>query len=435
MNRNRRLIPAVLMSGFLIALAFLPVRADYREAVSAFESKDYARAAELFHIEVESAPNYDFGWYMLGMCSVQQKQWGEAEEFFNKAIELNPNKFSYYQGIAKLHADQGDREGAIAILEERAGLAESDQEKRIMHTTLGTYYAKLNKHGQAIPHLEEAKAIGASAGILTQLGISYYNLNDFDNAIKNLAVVAEKQPNNKNLIFFLGNSYLNNAQRTRDEATKLRLYDEAVRRARTLILLDQSDWQYHNLLARSLFGSKRFGDALTSFNTVLRTKPDYCYAYTNIGKVYLAQNSLDQAEITLRKGVECDDANHLTWETLGSVLESRNEIDGSLKAFQEASDIQPTSVSLKGVERLTAKVTNRDLEQEQVRLDRDAEERFKREQAAYEKYQENLDKFYDKDGDGKRDDDNDGQDDGDKGDSGEGDGGEEEEEGDEGEDE
>jgi tetratricopeptide (TPR) repeat protein len=382
-----------LASGSLLFLAVVTTWADYREGVAAFQKKDYATAAQIFQEEVESAPNYSFGWYMLGMISLAQKDFTQAETHFNKAIEIDPNKFSFYQGLAKLQADQKNYQQAVEILEERSGLAETDRDRLILNSTLGSYYSKIDNHAEAVDHLEQAKAISASKSIVSQLGISYYSLGDYDKAIDNLKLAVEQDRENEKLQFFLGSSYLSKAQRTNDQALKVKAYDEAVRMARQLVLLDPKDYQYHNLLARSLFGAKRFGDSLQGFNQVLSLKPDYCYAFTNIGKVYVAMDRLPEAESTLRKGVACDDSNHLTYEVLGSVLEKEKKYDDSLKAFQNAQDRRPTAISLKGVERLQAKITNRDVDDEQARADAKAKADHDQELADYKKYQENLEKF------------------------------------------
>jgi tetratricopeptide (TPR) repeat protein len=405
MTRKRRWIPIGLVSGSLLFLTVFTVRADYREGIKAFQNRDYTRAAEIFQGEVESAPNYSFGWYMLGMISLAEKDFAQAEIHFNKAIEIDPNKFSYYQGQAKLHADQEDHQKAVDILEERQGLAETDRDKLSLHSTLGNYYAKLDNHAAAVEHLEQAKTNPPSFNVCSQLGISYYSLGDYDKAIENLKTALAMKPNNEQLAFFLGSSYLSKAKRTKDEGTKVKLYDEAVRQARQLVLVDDKNYQYHNLLARSLFGAKRFGDSIQGFNRVLSLKPDYCYAYTNIGKVYVAMDNMPLAEGALRKGIECDNNNHLTYEVLATVLENEKKLEESLQAYQDAQDRRPTAVSLEGVERVQAKITNRDLDQEQAKMDADADARHRRELEEYKQYQKNLEKFDEKYGN-KPDDEN-----------------------------
>lgn len=413
MQKNRRWIPVGLIIGSILVVATSVARADYREGIKFFKQRNYEEAARVFREEVEYAPNYSFGWYMLGVISLQQKKFTEAVPHFQKAIELDPNKFIFYQGQAKVHADQGDYQKAIEALEERQGLAESERDKKILNTTLGSYYVKIGNHAQAVQYLEKAKSNPPSISLLSKLGTSYYSLGDFDHAIENLRAANELQRENKNILFLLGNSYISKAQGTRNEPAKISAYNEAVMYSRQLVHLDSQNYQYQNLLARSLFGAKRFGDSLISFEKVLELNPKYCFAYTNVGKVYQAQNRLPEAEGFLKKGIQCDPMSSVTYQVLGSVLEKEKNFDASLKAFKDGEALKSSRISKEGVARLQAKITNRDLEMEQKRLDTAAARQYAEEQQAYEDYQKNLEKFYDKDKknpeEGNKDEDNEGE--------------------------
>lgn len=397
MERNRRWIPAGLIIASLLVVAAPVARADYREGIKFFRQKNYEEAARVFREEVEYAPNYSFGWYMLGMISLQQKKFTEAVPNFQKAIELDPNKFIFYQGQAKLQADQGDYQKAIEVLEERQGLAESERDKKILYTTLGTYYVKIGNNAQAVQYMEKAKSNPPSLSLLSKLGTSYYSLGDYDHAIENLKAANELRRENKNILFFLGSSYISKAQATRNEPAKISAYNEAVMYSRQLVHLDAQNFKYQNLLARSLFGAKRFGDSLLSFEKVLELNSKYCFAYTNIGKVYQAQNRLPEAEGILKKGVLCDPMSSVTYQVLGSVLEKEKKFDLSLKAFKDGEALKSSRASREGVARLQAKITNRNLDVEQKRLDTEAEKKYREDQLAYEEHQKNLEKFYDKD--------------------------------------
>ncbi|MEE8184193.1 MAG: hypothetical protein V3T95_02690, partial [Acidobacteriota bacterium] len=119
------------------------------------------------------------------------------------------------------------------------------------------------------------------------------------------------------------------------------------------------------------------------------------------------------AEGILRKGVLCDPMSSVTYQVLGSVLEKEKKFDLSLKAFKDGEALKSSRASREGVARLQAKITNRNLDVEQKRLDTEAEKKYREDQLAYEEHQKNLEKFYDKDKknleEGNKDKDNEGE--------------------------
>ena len=397
MNRKRQGACAALLAVSFLFGSAIAARADYLEGLKAFRAGDMNRAEEEFKFEVETAPNYDFGWYMLGMISLKKADYPQAEQHLQKAIELSPNKFSYYNGLANLYAAQKEYVRAVELLLERQGLAETGREILTLNQALGFNSVRLGNHQDAVVYLEKAKTNPPNLEVFSQLGRSYIILRDYDKAIAILKTALAVDPDNVSMLQLLGNSIITKAQSVKTDAAKMALYDEVIPYARKLVLLAGDDYLNHNLLGRALFGARRYSDSIASFGKVLELKPDYCFAYSNIGKVYLTQDQPEIAERNLRDGLKCDPKNHVTWELLGSTLEKLSRHDDSLQAFQEARNIKETSVNQEGITRISAIITNRNLDSEQERLDREADEQYQRELAAFEKQQKALDEYYKKD--------------------------------------
>jgi len=72
-------------------------RAFHRQA-----HKDYLGAVDDFEFMLQICPESDNGWCCLGECYISINEYGKAIECFTKAIELDPDDFTYYHYRAKV---------------------------------------------------------------------------------------------------------------------------------------------------------------------------------------------------------------------------------------------------------------------------------------------------------------------------------------------
>lgn len=84
--------------------------------------------------------------------------------------------------------------------------------------------------------------------------------------------------------------------------------------------------------------------ALRGFQAVLQVNPDDVEALTYVGLIYLRQKQYDQAIATLQKAVKLKGDRlvlAVAWNNLGCALQARGKLDEALKAYLEATKLDP----------------------------------------------------------------------------------------------
>jgi tetratricopeptide (TPR) repeat protein len=176
---NRLLAPLAL----LLVLAAAPVAlADYEQALSYFKAGKYVEAAAEFQALVDQSPSYDYGYYLLGLSFMQMGKPKDAEQNFQKAIELNGERFEFHHGLAQAYFQTKQYGKSVAALKTAEGLAADGKQQFALYKLRGFSYIGLEKWGDAIEDLNRAKGIQSSPAILDRLGQAYYALNHYDKA-------------------------------------------------------------------------------------------------------------------------------------------------------------------------------------------------------------------------------------------------------------
>ena len=99
-RRNAHAILAATLGAALVLVAPLSARADFETGMNYFKSGKYVEAAAEFQALVDSSPEYDYGYFILGLSFLQLGKAQDALNNFQKAIDLNGDKFEYHKGLA-----------------------------------------------------------------------------------------------------------------------------------------------------------------------------------------------------------------------------------------------------------------------------------------------------------------------------------------------
>ena len=361
--------------GVLILLP-LPVLAGYTEGMDCYKNKDYDCMIREFTTEIQAHPNYDFGWFMIGIAYLQKKEYDKAIENLNKAIEFNGQKLSYYLNKAKAYTDQEKYDAVIQTLTGKGQLAGTAMETYSLNYQLGTANHQTKKHKDAIPYLEKAAAVKPDYTTFYMLGISYLQAGDVDKSISTLKDALKQKPGDSDVQFQLASSYLGLAQRETDKAKKQQYYTEAVTYAAQSVKGDKRDIDKNNVLAKAYLGARQYDNAEAAFKSVLQLQSDHCYAQTNLGKVYIIKKQWNDAVASLEKATKCDSKSSPAWDNLGFAQEKIAkgldtdqkkvaQLDKALASFRKAASIKSTGPIQTSIERVQ---NNIEIAQQNIRI-------------------------------------------------------------------
>ena len=148
--------------------------------------------------------------YYLGFMAYEGDNYKEASKYFDQVAgeEKYKEKLSYFQ--ADMNFKSGDFQKAIDL--GKVAMAKSNaQEKSELNKIIGESYFNLNQFDNALPYLKlyKGKRGKWSNTDYYQLGYAYYKQSDFENAISQFnKIIAGKDSVSQNAYYHLGESYL-----------------------------------------------------------------------------------------------------------------------------------------------------------------------------------------------------------------------------------
>jgi choline-sulfatase len=192
-------------------------------AEDAFHADDFDKGAQLLAEVREQDPKMYLVPFMLGEARNRKQDWPAAEAEFRKCLDLNPNFDQAMTGLSRalLYQNKDDEAKQWA----RNALKYNPENYRALYQ-LGFIEAKTDKQA-AIADYEKAVAIqGNFAPLQRDLGLLYFQQQNYPEAARHLAKAAELGMDEARLYNFLGISYdrtghLSNAVRSYLQAIQL----------------------------------------------------------------------------------------------------------------------------------------------------------------------------------------------------------------------
>jgi tetratricopeptide (TPR) repeat protein len=135
---------------------------DYANAVAAYqkaaqldpETAGMRDGADSF--QVGQNPKSAQVWNDLGELFLRTGAYDEANNAFNKAVELEPESGWPYNNLANVLVSEGQYEKAIPLYQKSIGLLQENKDKAAVWNRLGNAYRKLNDYDNAIKAYQEA---------------------------------------------------------------------------------------------------------------------------------------------------------------------------------------------------------------------------------------------------------------------------------------
>ncbi len=190
-------------------------------AFSYHNSGNLTKAKELYDEILQVEPENDEVWDLLGLLFFQINDLDNAQNCFNKAINLNPRIY-YLENLARLYLKKEDFE-----------LAKNSYEKLILidSKNFENYF---------------------------NLGMTYKNLNNLDKSLLNYQKALELKPESYEVYFNLASVYL-----------LLKNYQKAIDCYKKTIELNPQDWEAEYFLSLIYMQTKDYKNGLKCFETRL----------------------------------------------------------------------------------------------------------------------------------------------------------------------
>jgi len=351
LRNDKRITSLGVMLAVLTAITLAPViQADFDQALDNFKRGKYVEAAAAFQEIVDQQPEYDYGWFLLGMSFLKMKKFDDAESNIQKAIDLNGERFEYHFNLANARYKAANYAKTVAALKTAESLAGDASAKFALYRLRGSSYIALESWADAAQDLEKAKDIKSDPVVFEQLSRAYYKLRHYDKALPVLRKALAANPDNESLLNRMTNSLLSLGAETRDAAKKASYFKEALTTAEKLQVVKKNDAIVTNLVGRAAFGAKSFSKAEQAFKKVIAQKPDHCYAMVNLGKVYISMERWADADGILGDAAQCAPKMAVVYESRGFAMMKQKKLNEAIGQFNKALALKPSESTRKMIE-------------------------------------------------------------------------------------
>ncbi len=335
----------------------------------------------------------------VGVAAQQQ---GEVRREARTASAPAANSQIAEQSRALLAA--GKRDAALELLATQVRFMPNDYAVRQL---LGTLYYQKNDFLRAIQHLSAAVEnlppdASESRPVIQMLALSHYALGHYKDAISFLERVQADVPDNTEVAYALGNSYLLTHDADKARASFARMFrlapdsaaaylinaqmmirqkfeetaETELRRAAELdpkmpqvnfmlgemaiyraklddgiallskeIALNPAFGLAYYRLGEAYTRQLKWNEAIAPLQKAVLLNPNFSGSYIVLGKIYLKQKNLENAEAMLRRAAQMDPNNFSAHHLLAQVLQQTNRIDDARKEFEIAERLRGTTTN------------------------------------------------------------------------------------------
>jgi Flp pilus assembly protein TadD len=162
-----------------------PKKVSYQEAEAAYLEGNYPEAVELFTQYTECKPENPWGYYMLGLSSWKAENYQQAEDSFNRALQLDPDHVKSLLNLSRVYLDTGKSEEALSKIDKALQI---DLESGVAFRLMGRAYRQMGETDKAVNAYRRAVLMDNNdAWAMNNLGLIFIREGQFEKALPPLA--------------------------------------------------------------------------------------------------------------------------------------------------------------------------------------------------------------------------------------------------------
>lgn len=327
-----------------------PVSSDTTHAFQLFQQKQYAAAAQEAKQIATNDPGNAEAWKLAGFSEFYLKQYPEASEDLQKALDLqrraNQEDSHTVDALAESYvlAEKFDRALPLLIaVIERPG-AKPDA-SFLYYRGLAEY--KTGKTADAERSFNAAiKANPKDTASLLFLSQIALTRNDLDAAISTLNRATTNDPRLTSAWLLLTSAYLRRAGTSADEEKSSADYLGAVRSGEALTRL-RSDEEAMGLYARALIGAKQYARAATALERTAANEAATGITLYLFGLAHSRANNFPKAIAALERALAKSPTDVNVYRELGYDYEKTKQYAKGFALYQRALEVAPNDADFK----------------------------------------------------------------------------------------
>ncbi len=282
----------------------------------------------------------------LGSLYAQKQDWQKAAQFYQKAIELNPNMAGAYRNLAKVLEKLG-KEVEAAKCWYQAFSIEPQSADAEQHYQLGDTLFKQNQLEKAITCYRRALELEPnSARAYFQIGEVLNKLGKWDEAVIAYARALKLDKNIPSIYQKLGNVI---QQRIKlDKKRALELYLHAIQQQPEneevylkAIEIKSDEPELYLKLGNILLQHKRVDEAIFAYSRAIELQPENSELRLKLGDILIQQEQWDNAIDCYTQAIKVNPNSDSAHLALGKVLIKQNQLDKAVEYLRQATKLNP----------------------------------------------------------------------------------------------
>jgi len=350
-------------SRLLQALKIDPQRAKTKlELAVVYISAGKEQQAKTLLDEIVAAdPKNPRAYYVLAALEKSSGNSDKALEIYRKIIGISRAETSAIYKSGLIRIEKGELDKADASSDE---LIKNFPKKAEGYRLKGLVNYQRKKYTEAISQLLNSVKIAPTLEGHYFLGLCYYNLGEFENALSQFRKVLDVMPTSRQARLMTAATLL----------TQKRI-DDAIAETNKVLQQDDRDAGAHNMLGNAYMAKGMFEEGMQELNRATKIDPRMVDAYQRKGYYYftrgknaegemelaaavkMAPDSLNsrlllasyytrkgndvKAQSVLKAGLTGKKSDALLYNAMAALLFSENKQDEAIKSLQKAKDIDP----------------------------------------------------------------------------------------------
>jgi tetratricopeptide (TPR) repeat protein len=311
--------------------------------------KKFVEARQLLDAMLKTNPSAPDVLFQLGIVSLAESKYKEAEDDFRRSYELNPANSRGLMGVVETELAQNHSEQAMKLLQTESAKSPNRMD---LVMAMGNTAVRAGQYDVAIADFQKVgaslqKGSKAQGDLFLRIGETYRRKGDLTNAIAALQQARGILPDNGVVLSTLG-LVLDAAGR----------WTEARQVYEVVIKLDPNNGVALNNLA---FLMTEHGgdldDALTKAQRAKQLLPDLSEVSDTLGWIYLKKNLTDNAIDIFKDLVNKVPAQAVFRYHLGMAYSQKGDRTRALKELQDALKYNPTRDDHDKIEELIRKLS------------------------------------------------------------------------------
>ncbi len=341
MKRSYRLLVIAAFAAFIVVSAAGPATADWDAGRELYRQGQFADAAEHFRAMVTSNPRWPGGYLMLGRCQLAMKQYDEALENLQKAVELGPDDPANVATLSRALMAVDRCTDALVVLE---GLdlekLSPDWKAEVVRMQARCLLVE-DRTADALAVLQESLIDDPDRAALHQaIAAAYQAAGDRAAALDHFERAFELDSDDRVSGYAAATTALALAKAADDDELAAAFYDRGLEAAAKLATV-APDYEHALLAGEAALGAGQLEAAATWFAVAVDEQPQEPIARYYLGRTLADLDHDDEAVTQLRTALGAAPDEQLALRIhaqLGRLLACRLELPEAARHYRAAGD-------------------------------------------------------------------------------------------------